>query len=191
MSNNEGDKEIINRKVEEIKYVIRMKERVWMDVREKTACNIFFILLEKYWYLKNANSFLRNFALKLEEKQFRIFSLFDYLNEELFLSKFIFTLFNHHKNFKYFVDINSKEFMYQSSNPTVVNTIKDFTGWGIYFLDGDDLSDNNFMFGYWKNGWLTGKVRIYDRFYQLLDEIDNYEKCFDNYLDSISYPIEI
>lgn len=164
----------------EIRKNIQYKEFSIPEYRISLTIKILDFLLDKYilevisikdyWYYKGL-------AVFIEEKQYLIFNIKDFMNEKLFNNRLQFILLNKETIFDNKVNVKSLEFRRDSGYLPKIT--ENFNGYGIFrLIDGD------FYVGHCKNGWFVGRVRIYDRYYNLVDEIKDYDKFFDDFIDN-------
>ena len=145
--------------------------------RVKNALAIMKFLIPIYNHSCVYIYYIKNFCINIDDYQFKMFKREDYLNPDLFLKRLQYTLLNRHNTFEDKIDTTSNEFNRDGGGFAIVNKIADYTGYGI--LIGDD---DSFIVGNFENGWGVGEMKHFDKFFTLLNEHQNYDNFFENFL---------
>ena len=158
---------------------VNVKEFSISQYRIVLTIKILDFLINKYIFeVVSINDYLyyKELAIFIEEKQYLVFDLKDFMNEKLFNNRLQFILLNKDTIFDNKINVRSLEFRRDSGYLPKIT--KNFNGYGILrLIDGD------FYIGHCKNGWFVGRVRIYDRYYNLINEIKDYEIFFNDFID--------
>jgi hypothetical protein len=180
----ENPLELIQRKIRiDINNIISKRAISRKSYRVELALKVLDFLLEKYFFETHDIKgfiYLRNMAIYIEEKQYEIFNMIDFMNKKLFSKRLEFVLLNLRTKFYDKVDTNSIEFKRDSTSPIAVNFVGNYSGYGIYYND-----DGSFILGTWENGWLIGKVRYYDKYYNIINDINDFDFYFDFFLQTL------